>query len=100
MDNPNHPSAQNVPVADLGRAIRRLRHERGLTIETLAFASSTHPTYVSGIERGRRNPTWNVLCALTQALELPLIELVREAEVEAQLAQRIAEARRELGMAA
>jgi hypothetical protein len=37
--------------ADLGRAIRRLRHARKITIETLAFAADMHPTYLSGIER-------------------------------------------------
>lgn len=35
--------------ADLGRAIRRLRWERKLTIEKLAFAAEMHPTYLSGI---------------------------------------------------
>lgn len=43
--------------ADLGRAVRRLRKAHGVNIEDLAFAAEMHPTYLSGIERGRRNPT-------------------------------------------
>jgi transcriptional regulator with XRE-family HTH domain len=50
--------------ANLGAAIRRLRHERGLTIESLAFASDIHPTYLSEIEQGNRNPTWQIVCRL------------------------------------
>lgn len=66
--------------ADLGRAIRRLRHARKITIETLAFAAEMHPTYLSGIERGRRNPTWTKLCGLAVALDLPVSQIAREAE--------------------
>jgi transcriptional regulator with XRE-family HTH domain len=48
-----------VPTnADLGQAIRRLRRDRRLSSETLAFAAGIHPTYVSGIKRGVCNPTW------------------------------------------
>ncbi|HYM44777.1 MAG TPA: helix-turn-helix transcriptional regulator [Solirubrobacteraceae bacterium] len=43
--------------ADLGQAVRRLRRNRNLTIEALAFAADIHPTYLSGIERGGCNPT-------------------------------------------
>jgi transcriptional regulator with XRE-family HTH domain len=35
---------------DLGRAIRKLRKERRMTIEALAFAAPMYPTYLSEIE--------------------------------------------------
>jgi len=41
--------------AKLGRNVRRLRHQRGLTQEQLAFEAEIDLTYVGGIERGRRN---------------------------------------------
>jgi hypothetical protein len=44
--------------ADLGRAIRRIRKSRCISIEALAFAADLHPTYLSGIECGIGNPTW------------------------------------------
>jgi transcriptional regulator with XRE-family HTH domain len=86
--------------ADLGVAIRLLRRARRLTIEDLAFAADIHPTYLSGIERGVRNPTWDKLTAIARALDFPLSALTRDAEVQAQLAARMREARRDLGLAA
>jgi DNA-binding XRE family transcriptional regulator len=68
--------------AHLGRAIRRLRSARRLSIESLAVASDMHPTYLSAIERGIRNPTWAKLCDLAQALDIPVSALARAAEAE------------------
>lgn len=45
-----------------------------------------------------RNPTWDKLTALAHALDIPMSALVRDAEVQAQLAAWIREARRDLGM--
>ncbi len=85
---------------DLGVAIRLQRRARRLTIEDLAFAADIHPTYLSGIERGIRNPTWDKLAALAHALDIPVSGLARDAEVQMQLAARMREARRDLGLAA
>jgi transcriptional regulator with XRE-family HTH domain len=71
--------------ADLGRAIRRLRHKRKLTIEELAFASGVHPTYVSGIERGTRNPSWEKACALAHGLGITIAYLSARAESTARI---------------
>lgn len=76
-----------VSGADLGRAVRRLRKAHGLKIETLAFAAEMHPTYLSGIERGRRNPTWRKLCGLADALDVSVSTLAAEAEEEAVVAR-------------
>ena len=78
---------------DLGRAIRRLRRARKLTIETLAFAAEMHPTYLSGIERGRRNPTWDRIAGLARALDVPVGALVQSAEQEAEVSLIVREAR-------
>jgi transcriptional regulator with XRE-family HTH domain len=84
--------------AELGRAIRRLRRGRRLTIEELAHASDLHPTYLSGIERGVRNPTWSKLAGLARGLEVSVAEIVHDAEAEARLAARMRAARSELGL--
>jgi ribosome-binding protein aMBF1 (putative translation factor) len=78
-----------VPVrtstnTQLGRAVRRLRHRRGLTIEELASAAEMHTTYLSGIERGLRNPTWSKLCDLAEALSIPVTHLALCIEYESQ----------------
>jgi transcriptional regulator with XRE-family HTH domain len=85
-------------AAALGRAVRRLRRERHISIERLSFAADIHPTYMSGIERGVRNPTWRVVTAIARALDVPLATLAQDAEREAQFAQRTAAIRVELGM--
>lgn len=80
-DGPKHQTPSN---ADLGRTIRRLRQAHHLTIEALAFRAHMHPTYLSGIERGRRNPTWHKLCGVAEALEMPMSAMTGHAEREAQ----------------
>ncbi len=79
--------------ADLGHAIRRLRQAHRATIDDLAAAAGMHPTYLSSIERGHRNPTWSKLCGLADALDMPISTLAGEAEHEAAVA-RIARAAR------
>ena len=45
----------------LGKNIRRLRQENGWSQEDYADRAGIHRTYVSDIERGRRNPTITVV---------------------------------------
>ncbi len=79
--SPQHAETPRAPTnAALGRAIRRIRKAKRVTIETLALDAGIHPTYLSGIERGRRNPTWAKLCVLADALGLPISAVAREAE--------------------
>ena len=66
--------------AQLGSAIRRLRTERELTIESLASTAGIHWTYLTGIERGQRNPTWKVVGSIAGALEVKVSELAQLAE--------------------
>jgi transcriptional regulator with XRE-family HTH domain len=47
--------------ARLAQNIRSLRAERGWSQEEYADRSGLHRTYVSAIERGRRNPTIDVV---------------------------------------
>jgi DNA-binding XRE family transcriptional regulator len=70
---------------DLGRAVRELRWERGLTIEALGFAAEVHPTYVAGIERGERNPSWEKVCALAMGLGATVAVLAGRAESAARV---------------
>ncbi len=84
--------------ADLGLAIRRLRRARKESIEALAHAADMHPTYLSGIERGLRNPTWRKISAVAEALEVSVPVLAQSAEIEAQLAVRARHTRAELGL--
>ena len=63
-----------------GRAVRQLRLERGLNLQELAKAAGLHWTYLSRIERGRRNPSMRVLVAIAGSFGLSTAALVRRAE--------------------
>ncbi len=52
----------------VGLNVRRIRMQRGLSQEQLAFDCGLHRTYVSGVERGIRNPTVLVLVQLAKGL--------------------------------
>jgi transcriptional regulator with XRE-family HTH domain len=70
-----------VTVEELGRAIAALRNERsGVSQEALAEAAGIDPSYLWGIEAGRRNPSWRVLTAIADALGVPVSEIVLRAE--------------------
>jgi transcriptional regulator with XRE-family HTH domain len=71
---------ERTSPAQLGAAIRRLRTKRRQSIEALAGAAGIHTTYLSGIERGRRNPTWRIVGRLAFALDVEISELARQAE--------------------
>ena len=52
----------------LGKNVRRLREEKGWSQEDYADRADIHRTYVSDIERGRRNPTVTVVEKLAKPL--------------------------------
>ena len=54
----------------LGKNVRRLREEKGWSQEDYADRAGIHRTYVSDIERGRRNPTVTVVERLAKPLDV------------------------------
>jgi transcriptional regulator with XRE-family HTH domain len=63
----------------VGENVRRAREAIGLSQEELGDKAGIDRTYVSGVERGVRNPTVKVLARLAEALETtPDKLLVRE----------------------
>jgi transcriptional regulator with XRE-family HTH domain len=72
--------ASNELLQALGAAIRSLRLERGMTQEGLAEGAGLHTTYVSDVERGRRNIGVMNLDRLANALSVDLPTLMGEAQ--------------------
>jgi transcriptional regulator with XRE-family HTH domain len=59
-----------------GRNVRRQREAIGLSQEALAEKADLDRTYVSGIERGVRNPTILSAARVATALKIPLAKLL------------------------
>lgn len=65
-----------------GERVRALRKQKGWTLEELAHRAGMHVTYLSGLERGRRNPTLNVIGHLARALAVTLPALFKGIRLE------------------
>ena len=63
--------------ARVGFNLQRLRREKRLSQEELADRANIHQTYLSGVERGKRNPSVMVLQRIAQALEADVEDLVQ-----------------------
>ena len=64
-------------LAALGQNVRRRREVRDLTQEKLAEKAGLDPTYISGIERGLRNPGIKNVAKLAKALGFTTAELCK-----------------------
>jgi len=60
----------------LGKKIRKIRKEIGLSQEALAYESGLDRAYVGKIERGEKNITVVKLLQISDALDLPLKDLI------------------------
>lgn len=60
----------------VGRNFARLRRERRLTQEDVEARSGFSQQYLSGLERGKRNPTVVTLYELAQAIGVSHVDLV------------------------
>ncbi|MGC5009536.1 helix-turn-helix domain-containing protein [Streptosporangium sp. DT93] len=74
MDSgPQNPRpAVDDGTLDIGRRIRGLREERGISLSALARAAGVGKATLSGLENGTRNPTLETLWAVTAELGVPL----------------------------
>ena len=61
----------------VGDNCARIRREKGLTQEQLADRSGLTQQYLSGLERGNRNPTIVTVYELAQALGVSHLDLLR-----------------------
>lgn len=61
-----------------GANVRRIRLERGLSQEDFGFVSGIDRTYVSGVERGIRNPSLVLAAKFAEGLGVPLHLLLME----------------------
>ncbi len=74
---PTTPTPTLLRIA-LGASLRRRRDEQGLRIVDVAKRASLSVAYVSEVERGRKEPSSEVVSALCGALGTSLADVLRE----------------------
>ncbi|MCX5068623.1 XRE family transcriptional regulator [Micromonospora lupini] len=83
---PHPPPARrpglDVDPAVVGRRVRALREERGISLSTLARLAGVGKATLSGLENGTRNPTLETLWAVTAQLGVPFTALLAEPTAE------------------
>jgi transcriptional regulator with XRE-family HTH domain len=69
----------NEDDIDVARAVRDIRHSRGMSQRQLAGRMQVPRTYISKIENGKAMPTLSSLERLATALEVDICALLRDA---------------------
>lgn len=62
-------------IKNLSQRVRQLRLSKRMTQEECAARAQIATNYLSGLERGVRNPTVKVLARLAHALDEPIASL-------------------------
>ncbi len=86
------PPIESSPEAineNLGKRVKKLRGDRGWSLEELATASGVSRSMLSEIEREKANPTLTVTFRIARAFGLTLQELIESAEASASKIQVI-----------
>ena len=63
-------------IRHLGESIRAQREARKLSQLALALEAGLSKTYLCDVEKGRRNPSFTIICRIAKALEMEPSELL------------------------
>jgi transcriptional regulator with XRE-family HTH domain len=74
----------SIPDPALAATLRRLREERGITREGLAFKTGITTGSLARIELGQSVPGWDTVRLLAKALEITLAQLGEAVEGNSQ----------------
>jgi transcriptional regulator with XRE-family HTH domain len=74
----------STPDPALAATLRRLREERGITREALAFKTGITTGSLARIELGQSVPGWDTVRLLVKALDITLAELGKAVEEKAE----------------
>ena len=84
-----HETSPEAINENLGRRVKKLRTDRGWSLEELATASGVSRSMLSEVEREKANPTLTVTFRIARAFGLTLQELIESAETSASKIQVI-----------
>jgi XRE family transcriptional regulator, regulator of sulfur utilization len=62
----------------IGKRIREIREDLGISQEELGYRSGLHRTYIGSVERGERNLSIESISTIAKALNMNLEELFKE----------------------
>jgi transcriptional regulator with XRE-family HTH domain len=75
-----HPApAERLWREAVGDQLREERRKRGSRIADVAWRAGVSPQYLSELERGRKDPSSEMLSAVSGALGLSVLDLTRRA---------------------
>lgn len=66
------------PEEAFGAVLKQMRLNRGITQQDLSFDCELDRTFISLLERGKRQPTLTTILQIANALEIPATELIDE----------------------
>jgi transcriptional regulator with XRE-family HTH domain len=67
----------------IGATLRRIRLDRSLTLRVVADDARISMPYLSEIERGRKEASSEILAVICRALDMTVLDLLREVTAEA-----------------
>jgi transcriptional regulator with XRE-family HTH domain len=76
-------TAAGTTSVELGRSIRTVREQRGLSLRELARRVDVSPSFISQIELGKANPSVGTLYSIVSVLGTTLDDLIGEPDREA-----------------
>ena len=77
MDTMRIGDTTDRTLISFGRNVARIRNERGFSQDALAEKADLDRTYVSGIERGVRNPGIKIVLRIARALNVAVGDLCK-----------------------
>jgi transcriptional regulator with XRE-family HTH domain len=78
MDNQNKKKILQI----LGYLIRQKRTELNISQDELGARSNLDRTYISGVERGLRNPSFTAIFNIASGLDITVSQLLENLEIE------------------
>jgi transcriptional regulator with XRE-family HTH domain len=69
---PDEPASEE---GELSRRLRTLRHEKGMSLRTMAAAAGVSVSFLSQVERGTASPSIGSLIRMARALDEPVASL-------------------------
>jgi XRE family transcriptional regulator, stress-response regulator len=71
----------------LGDVLRRQRQRQGRTLREVSSSARVSLGYLSEVERGQKEASSELLCAICDALDVPMSEVMREVSDDLSLAE-------------